>query len=292
MNVKKYILKLGALLFLMVLFFASSTKAQASVKKLHVMGTYPNKKSCWLDLNGDGKKEKLKLKWSGNEDALGKVKLYVDGKVALTLKDPVWVYHLGIDYIKMSKSKIFIRCYTSGDSYVVGSDYFYRYDPVKKKMIKAAKLLDINDNGISTEIKSVTSSEVKVAYCHNLDVIGHVLWTATYVVKDGKLKRKQGACKAKCAYTAKYGDSDGYGKLLEKSKYKAVYDLLFYTDGSMKKVAYYVKANEIVTLKKVKYTKGHWYVQFEKDGKLGWTNLQGYGSREIFYGVRVRMNVG
>lgn len=290
MKVKQHLLKLGAFLLLTGVFFVSSTHAQASVKKLQIMGSFNGKKSCQIDLNGDGKKEKLNLKWSG--DAVGKAKLYVNGKKALTLKDPVWVYDIGIDYIKMSKSKIFIRCYTSGDSEIVGSDYFYRYDSAKKKMVRVAKLLDINENGISTKIKSVTSSEVKVTYRHRLDVVGHVLWTATYVAKDGKLKLKQTASKAKCAYSTKYGDPDGYGKLLEKNKYKAVYDLLFYTDGSMSKVAYYVKAKEIVILKKVKYVKGKFYVCFEKDGKLGWTNLQGYGSREIFYGTQSRMNVG
>lgn len=260
------------------------------MKKLDVMGTYNNKKSCQLDLNGDGKKEKLKLQWKGN--SVGKAKLYVNGKKALTLKDPIWVDRIRIDYIKMSKSNIFIRCYTIGDDSVAGSDYFYRYDSARKKMVKVVKLLDANDSCSSTEIKSVTKSKIKVTYCHCLDVVGHVLWTATYVVKDGRLKLQQSASKARCAYSTKYGDPDGYGKLLEKNKYKAAFDLLFYKDGSMKKVAYYVKKNEIVILKKVKYAKGHWYVQFEKDGKPGWTNLKGYGSREIFYGVQVRMSVG
>ena len=288
MNTKKHFLKLGAFLLLLGLCFLSSTHTQAAVKKLKVMSN--SKKSCQIDLDGDGKKEKLTLKWKS--DSVAKAKLYVNGKKALTLKDPIWVYDIGIDYIKMSKSNIFIRCYTSGDSDIVGSDYFYRYDKKSKKMRKAAKLLDVNENGSSTKIKSVTGSKVKVTYCHRLDVVGHVLWTATYVVKDGKLKRQQSASKAKCAYTTKYGDSDGYGKLLEKNQYKAKYELLFYTDDSMRTVAYNVKANEIVILKQVKYVKGKWYVRFDKDGKPGWTNLEGYGSREIFYGTQVRMNVG
>lgn len=288
MNTKKHFLKLGAFLLLLGLCFLSSTHTQAAVKKLRVMSN--SKKSCQIDLDGDGKKEKLTLKWKS--DSVAKAKLYVNGKKALTLKDPIWVYDIGIDYIKMSKSNIFIRCYTSGDSDIVGSDYFYRYDKKSKKMRKAAKLLDVNENGSSTKIKSVTGSKVKVTYCHRLDVVGHVLWTATYVVKDGKLKRQQSASKAKCAYTTKYGDSDGYGKLLEKNQYKAKYELLFYTDDSMRTVAYNVKANEIVILKQVKYVKGKWYVRFDKDGKPGWTNLEGYGSREIFYGTQVRMNVG
>lgn len=290
MKTKKHFFTLGAFLLLLGLCVLSSTHTQAAVKKLKVMGTYSNKKSCKLDLDGDGKKEKLTLKWKG--DSVAKAKLYVNGQKALTLKDPIWVNDIGIDYIKMSKSNIFIRCYTEGDSYIMGSDYFYRYDKKSKKMRKEVKLLDVNENGKSTEIKSVTASKIKVTYCHNLDVVGHVLWTAVYVVKDGKLKRQQTASKAQCAYITKYVDSDGYGKLLEKNQYKTKYDLIFYTDGSMRTVAYYVKANEIVILKQVKYVKGKWYVRFDKDGKQGWTNLKGYGSREIFYGTHIRMNVG
>lgn len=289
MNIKKHILGLGAFLLVVGLFFLSSTHAQAAVKKLNILNDY-KKKSCKADLDGDGKKEKLELKWNGN--SVSKVMLYVNGKKALQMNDPSWVFSIGVDYIKMSKSDIFLRCYTSGDSDIVGSDYFYRYDSVKKKLLKVTKLLDVNENGNSTKIKAVTSSEVKVTYCHNLDVVGHVLWTAVYVVKDGKLKLKPIAFKAESAYTTKYGDPDGYGKLLEKSQYKATCDLFFYTDRFMREVAYTVNANDIVILKKIKYVKGNWYVQFEKDGKKGWTDLKGYGSREIFYGVRERMMVG
>ncbi|HBA96938.1 MAG TPA: hypothetical protein DCZ23_02410 [Lachnospiraceae bacterium] len=289
MNIKKQILGLGAFLLVIGLFFLSSTHAHAAVKKLNILNDY-KKKSCKADLDGDGKKEKLELKWKGV--SVSKAILYVNGKKALQMNDPSWVFSIGVDYIKMSESDIFLRCYTSGDSYITGSDYFYRYDSAKKKLVKVTKLMDINENGNSTKVKAVTSSEVKVTYCHNLDVVGHVLWTAIYVLKDGKLKLKPTAFKAQSAYTTKYGDQDGYGKLLEKSQYKATCDLLFYTDRFMREVAYTVNANDIVILKKIKYVKGNWYVQFEKDGEKGWTGLKGYGSREIFYGVNARMMVG
>ena len=89
--------------------------------------------------------------------------------------------------------------------------------------------------------------------------------------------------------TTKYGDPDGHGKLLEKNQYKCVCDINLYTGPDMKKVAYTTNPNDILTLKKIKYTKDDWYVQFEKNGKKGWVNLKGFGSHEIFYEIKARM---
>lgn len=57
----------------------------------------------------------------------------------------------------------------------------------------------------------------------------------------------------------------------------------------MKTVAYRADANDILILKKIKYTKNEWFFQFEKDGRNGWFGLNSIGSMEIFYGVRNRL---
>ncbi|MFG6328353.1 MAG: hypothetical protein K1W06_02600 [Lachnospiraceae bacterium] len=288
MNSRKNILKAGVFLLMAGLFFLLSTQSQAAVKKLNILDGH-KKKSCQVDLDGDGKKEKLSLSVKYENDYILEAVLYVNGKKAAVVPDAQGEYDIKADYIKMSDSGIFIRCQTSGDSYVSRSDYFYKYNPTKKKLVKGTKLLDVNESSSSAQIKAVTNSEVKVKYKHQLDVVGHISWTATYVVKDGQLKLKPSVSKAKNTTTTKYGDPDGYGRLLEKNQYKCKYDINLYKNTNMKKIAYTTKPEDILTLKRIKYTKDDWYVQFEKDGKIGWVNLKGFGSREIFYGINARM---
>lgn len=289
MNAKKHIFKLGVVLFVACLFFIPYINAQAAVKKLDILNG-DSKKSCQADLDGDGVKEKLKLTTKYDEyDCITKSVLYVNGKKALVLTKPSWVFSIKVDYVKMSDSNIFIRCCTTGDNYVAGSDYFYRYDPSRKKLVKETRLLDINESCSGASVKTVSDTEVKVQYYHQLETIGQISWTGTYVIKNGKLKLKPAAYKAKNTTTTKYGDPDGYGKLLAKNKYKTIRDLLLYTDTTMRTVAYQADANDILTLKKIKYTKNEWFVQFEKDGKEGWFGLNGIGGMELFYGVRDRL---
>lgn len=174
---------------------------------------------------------------------------------ALTLNKPSWVFSIEADYIKMSDSNIFIRCHTTGDNDATGSDCIYRYDTGKKKLVKETRLFDINENCSGATLKKVTASEVNIQYYQQLETIGRITWTGKYVIRDGRLKLKPAAYKVNTTMTAEYGDPDGYGKLLEKNKYKAIRDLQLYTDTSMKTVAYRVDANDILILKKIKYTK-------------------------------------
>lgn len=288
MNAKKNFFKLWVFLFIACLFFIPSKNTQAAVKKPDILNGN-SKKSCQVDLDGDGVKEKLRLTTKYDEyDCITKAVLYVNGEKALVLK-PKFDYSIGVDYIKMSDSNIFIRCYTTGDNDTSELNYFYRYNKSRKKLVKETRLLDINESCSGASIKTVTASEVKIQYYLQLESIGGISWTGTYVIRDGKLKLKPAAYKAKNTTTTKYGDPDGYGKLLEKNKYKAMRELILYTDTSMRTKSYTVDANDIITLKKIKYTPNEWFVQFEKDGKKGWLGLNGLGGIDIFYGVRDRL---
>ena len=290
MGAKNIFFKSAAFLLMAWLLLIPTTNAQAAVKKLNILNG-SSKTSCQIDLDGDGVKENLKL--TTKYDAYGcitKAVFYVNNQKALMLNKPNWVFSIGVDYVKMSDSNIFIRCCTTGDNDIAGSDYFYRYDPSRKKLVKETRLLDINESCSSASIKTVTDSEVKIKYYHQLKAIGGITWTASYAIRDGKLKLKSTAYKAKSTATTKYGDSDGYGKLLEKNQYKSIRgDLILRTDTSMNTIAFRVNQDDILTLKKIKYTKDEWYVQFEKDGKKGWLGLSGIGSMDLFYGVRERL---
>lgn len=216
MSIKSVILKTGAFLFLACPFLMPSMRTQATVKKMDILNG-DSRKSCQVDLDGDGVKEKLKMAVKYDAyDCIKNASVYVNGKKALVIKPP-FDYSVRADYIRMSDSDIFVRIQTLGASDVSGSDYFYRYDPSRMKLVKETKLL-------------------------------------------------------------------------EKNQYKSISgDLSLYKDTAMNNLSYRVQKDDILTLKKIKYTKDEWFVQFEKGGKKGWLGLSGLGSRELFYGVSSRM---
>ncbi len=287
-SIKKFILKLCVMLLLAGLFLMPSVPAQAAVKKIGILNS-DGRKSCRVDLDGDGVKERLSIKLKQDEyGTFHDAALYVNGKKAATLKKPLLGLQFGADYVKMSDDHIFIRCYVTSDNDSTVFDCFYRYDPDSGRLIKAAELLDVNESGSYAAIKSVSASKLMIQYEHWVESIGYISWTSTYTVKDGKLKRDTKASDAKSGFSTKSYNPDDYGKLFEKNQYKAMVDLIFHTDLSMQKEAFRIKKNDILTLKKVKYTKDHWYLLFEKDGKQGWIDIKSIGGMEIFYGVNSR----
>ena len=96
---KNYILKSGLFLFLACLFLMPSIYAQAAVKKLDILNG-ENRKSCQVDLDGDGVKEKLKLAVKYDEyGCIENASVYVNGKKALVIKSP-YDYSVGADNLK------------------------------------------------------------------------------------------------------------------------------------------------------------------------------------------------
>lgn len=288
MNKKKPVIKICTFIIMAGLFLALAVPAQAAVKKTSILAS-GGQKSCRIDLDGDGKKEQLRSDLKYDEyGAITDAALYVNGKKALTLKKPLWGIDFSVDYIKMSKDNIFIRCCMTSDNDLPVSDCFYRYDPESARLAKAAELLDVNGTGSYARIKTVTGSNVKIEYSHWVESAGYIIWTGTYTAADGKLKLDKKASRAKSGFADWLSDPDGYGKLFKKNQYKASRDIIFHKDLSMRHEAYRTEAGDILTLKKIKYTKDNWYLQFEKNGKYGWIDTKSIGGMEIFYGVSSR----
>lgn len=284
----KHMVKLWIFLFLAGLFLMHAAPAQAAVKKLGILSS-DGQKTCRVDLDGDGKKEQLRSDLKYDEyGTITDASIYINGKKALTLKKPLWGLKFGADYIKMSKNNIFIRCYVTSDNYIPVSDCFYRYDAKNTRLVKVVELLDVNAAGKYAKIKSVSESKVKVEYGHWVESIGYIIWTNTYTAEDGRLKRDTKASKAKSGFSAGSSDPDGYGKLFEKNQYKTTRELIFHKELSMRTEAFRTEADDILTLRKIKYAKDNWYIQFEKDGKKGWIDTKDLGGMEIFYGVNSR----
>lgn len=258
---------------------------------MDIMTSY-GKSSCKVDLDGDGKKETLKLKTTAfiNDFHIKNVELYVNGKKVLAFHDLDDVISVKADYCKMTNSKIFIRLVLSGNSDAVHLDNFYKYDSRGKKMLKVGELLDIEGWCAGASIKSVSSTDIKVIYRWQFSEIGSVLWTSSYIVKNGKLKLKSNMSGVKSAYTADDGyHQDGYGKRFEKNQYETMRKFKLYTDTSLKKVSFIAEESDLLVLKKIKYIKGRFYVQFKKGSKTGWIRLETFDGDTLFYGVSNRL---
>ncbi len=288
----KKMLKCSLFVMLLGLLLFPPGNAQASVKKNRILSVYPVKQSCSADLDGDGIKEKLKLELTRDQygSYITKARFYVNGTKALSynkLKDATYV---GVDYAKMTNSKIFLRILVSGDNDIVYEDAFYRYDTARHKLVKAAGLLDINGWGASAEIKSVSKSQIKLAYRYQFYEIGSVKWTSTYVYQKGKLHLASNISNVKSVYTTEY-DPDGYGKLFQQNKFKAMSSFSLYKTSSLDNMSYIAKQGDTLTLKKIKYTGKSYYVQYAKGSKIGWIKLDTeFGNHAtLFYGVQNRL---
>lgn len=277
-------------LFMMGIFLALPKQAQAAVFEKDILCDFMGgtiKTSCKIDLNGDGKKESLKLKAVRDEyEYLCTMSLYIDGRKVLSSPDYGEPLDVQVHYIKMSKSKILLNVKVVSDGYDT-IDGIYRYDASRKKLLSVGKLLDqVKTEGWAqhSSIVKVTASEVKIRYTCLFLEFGTVDWVSAYVWKQGKLCLKSNTANVKFRDTAIFPDE--YTELFKENKFVAQKSMKFYTNSSMKKISFRVKDGDTVTLKKIKYTGGKFYMQFLKDSKTGWLRV---GDGAAFYGVNNRM---
>lgn len=286
---KNKIIHFGLILLLAGIFLMMAKDTQAASQKFNILNSY-KKTSCQIDLDGDGKKENLKLKIARNDIDIKKITLQVNGYNSLTLQNQTIAnsYTVTVDYINMSSKNIFIRIAVSGDNDYLSIDNLYRYNPASKKMTKAASLLDMRGWSASGMITNVNNSSIKISYRYQFAEIGSVKWTNTYIVKNEKLVLKSNQANVRSVYTTEY-DPDGYSKLFVKNQFKALKSLKLYTNTSMEQISYTAKKNEILALKKIKYTNGTFYVQFSNGNKNGWLKLNQSNYTPLFYGVENRL---
>lgn len=267
---------------------------KAAVKETEIL-TSSGKTSCRADLDGDGKKEKVELKTSlDNEKAFfSKVRFYVNGKVALSYKN-MHMTMARADYVQMNDSDIFLRVYTTTDNDCVVTDRFYIYDSAKQKLVEAAKLLDELCGVIHAQanISSVSETEIKTAYQMQFDEIGRVKWNSSYTVEDGELKLKSDTMKVKSIMGNTMLNEDGYNSRFKKNEFQAMRKIRLYSNTDLDSVSYTAAKGDILKLIKMKYEEESLYVQFSNGTKKGWMKL---GQDELddpsslFYGVAARL---
>lgn len=280
--------------FLLAGAFVASVQAEAAVKKTDILRS-GSKTSCKLDLDGDGKKEKVELKTSFDDEQafFSTVSFYVNGKEALTYQNMQMTMVMA-DYVQMNDSAIFLRVYATTDNDCVVTDRFYIYDPAKKKLAEAAKLLEDLCGVIhaQAQISSVNSTQISVAYQMQFDEIGRVQWNSSYTIQSGKLKLKSNTMKAQSIMRDIMLNEDGYNSRFQKNQFQAMRKIRLYSNTDLKSVSYTAVKGDVLKLAKMKYTGKSLFVQFSKDGKQGWMKLGQSGLDDpsgLFYGVASRL---
>lgn len=274
--------------------FAVPVHPQAAVKKTWILVS-GIQTSCRLDLDGDGKKEKVELKTSMDEEQayFSTVSFYVDGSEALSFSDTQMTM-VRADYVQMNDSAVFLRVCTTTDNDCVVTDCIYTYDPAKKKLVEAAKLLEDLCGVIhaQAELDSVDSTEFSIAYTMQFDEIGRVKWNSSYTLENGKLKLKSNTMKAKSSMGDMVLNEDGYNSRFQKNQFQAMRRIRLYDNTALKSVSYTAAKGDILKLTKMKYAGKSLFVQFSKDGKKGWMKLGQSGLEDpssLFYGVAPRL---
>lgn len=269
-----------------------TAKAEAAVKRTDILLSRDST-SCTVDLDGDGKKEQVVLKavYDEQECYFAKTSLLVDGQEALSFGE-MGISLVTADYIKMNDANIFLRVFTNTDNDCVVTDRIYRYDPSKKKLTEAARLLDDVCGVIHARPKltRVTDAKLTITYQMQFDEIGRVQWTADYAPKNGRLELVSNVMKVKSTLGDTAFPGDGYERLFQKNQFRAMQKIRLFGKTDMKHVAVTVKPEDIVTLTKIKYSKKSLYVKFSKGSKAGWMKLgQTEDASRLFYGVASRL---
>lgn len=263
-------------------------QVQAASKPKTLCKNASNNVSFSADLTGNGKKDSIKLKLTKDKyhPPIKKVRVYVNGKKALTINDKAGSYSVDVHYIHMSKTKNFLQIQTTWNNGIHNVNNIYRYDSKKKKLVK---VLDLSNEfarpGAAVKVKG---SQVQIGYSYQPPETGWIHWNYTYIYKNGKFRLKSNTATVKSSLGNPSSRPDNYGKYFKKSQFVAAKPLSFYSSTDLKTVSLTAKRNDVLSLKKIKIVGRNMYLQFKKGNAAGWHKVHN-GTSQWFYGVSSRL---
>ena len=268
-------------MMLLCSFWTMSAQA-GSVKKVC---SYIQKKTVIKrDITGDGKTDRIAIIPKKDKyNYVTRVQVYINGKKALDQGTDCMAYGLTVNYIYMTKSRVFLQIYTHGDSGYTGYNGIFRSN---KKGTKLTCVLDLDEFPIDGgKAVSATSKEIKIQFSEQPSETGWVHWNFTYKYTGSKFKLKSNTASVKSSLS--YDNGDGYASYFKQSKFKAQQPLTFYKKTDLKKVSFTAKTGDVLKLKKVKIINTNMYLQFQKGIKTGWQIVR--KNFNWFYGVTSRL---
>lgn len=283
--------------FFTFLIFAVPTKA-ASVESI---ASYAESSfSTQKDITGDGEADTIRfvLVKESNGYYTDKVNVYINGENALTINPEISFYGIQVNYVKMSKKKVFLQIYGSGDSDMHAMNAIYKYNSSTKKLKRVLNLQ--NYPMTAYDVVSATSKKIKVKFEGQPQETGRINCEFTFKYTGDKFKLNSTVTTVKSSLIY-YDNGDGYLKYFKQNKYKTSKKLKLYKSAGSKKVSVTVPKNKFVTLKKIKMSKGKVYLQFKYGKKTGWRKIfnekvydytvdwDKIGTTGWFYGVYYRL---
>lgn len=266
-----------------------SVRAASGVEKLC---DYTSKNSKFsVDMTGDNKKDTIQLKMTRDEGCgyIQKLRVFINGEKALTIREKDSYYTISVNYIHMSKTKNFLQITGRGDNDYCTFNSIYRYDDGTKKLIS---VLNLSSNYLLSdgEVIQATGKKIVINHGYQPSETGWLRWNYSYNYKKKQFKRSSNTASVKSSL----GDSvqkDGYEKYFRKNQFVAARSIPFYTSTKMKKAAFSAKPGDILTLKKVNINGKRMYLLFQKGAKKGWceVNIRYYMDKPFFFGVNNRL---
>lgn len=250
---KMTIWKTGAVLVLLLLL-GCTHKVNAAAT-----GSYPLKsnKTYQYDLDGDGKKESVKIKMGKlDDDRYYKAYVYVNGTRKLTISDKFGFYDIYAQVLVMSSKKVFIYINPFGDN-DDGSKKIYQYQNGKFK-----KSINLDSMGRYASVQKVGKEKITMEIRRTWSAIGVFSYTCNLAYKNGKL-----APDAKTYKIVSYspvGDN-AHPYLTAKG------DIQIYKSNNTKEKSFVLKKGQKVKITKYSLNgKKEMFKVETKAGKTGW----------------------
>lgn len=305
-------LRLLCLLILAAGLSLFPTSAQAKSSLVYKTGFGKNPISFNLDLDGDGKKEKVTASvkydiytYAGEtyDNGIDYIKISVtdNGKtVTTTLKDKNIRYRDRADLavVTLDSKHVYLNISVDGPNDYTDFNKLYKYNSKSGKLSSVKNLLRSEATISSCTISSVTSDCIVVTYYCQPATTGRLNFNLTYILKNGTFRLKSATVSANSVLGSCTYPGDGMEKYYAKNQFKTCKKLTFYKKAGDTAKAFTVASKKFVTLKKLKLYKGNIYGQFQYNGSLGWrkitVNPYDYSKEDVdktgwFYGVYHRL---
>lgn len=208
-----------------------------------------------FDVTGDKKKDTVKIVYTPKdglqyeEDVVGQLKIFVNGKCVFKQKRsqrPEWL----VQIIQLKNGKVFFSIQSTIGSWDAPDKGLYQYRSGKLK-----KVLDLNPFYIrGYEVVKVTGNKIILRAEGSFNLTGHIAYDVSLVYKKGKLRLA--SKRMKC-----YGCRTGRGY---ENVWTATHTMKVYKKMGSKKVAFKIKEDSKITIKKVIYEKNKIYFQVQE----------------------------
>ena len=228
-----------------------------------------NKTCKKYDVTGDGKSDKIRVKYKKNKEENNSIQIYVNSKRIYKKKGYYIIPQVRI--LQFDKKKQLIEAgYTGEDGW--NSIHLYGYQKKKWKMVR-----NLNDCGISKKysyggnanIKCIDADCIRVEYSHQMPMIGADKFVFTYYYDGNQLNKTSGDVVIKInKYKEGTYNATGYKantELVAKRKMTVYAD----ANTSSEKIAEIHKNDSVVFFLMRVVSKRPWFYVITKD-TVGW----------------------